>query len=234
MDAPAFKSTDLALPPLPGFDRETEQKPLDLFQYWLVVLKHKWGILSVALLAGLIGIYMAYKAVPIYQSRVTLQIEREGGPTIGNLLNFPIYQQEFYQTQYELIRSWSVAEIAAERLGLGTGPSSGYDVAIEGAGEAGSSVTDLVLSGGPETLEGTLLDADDATRIYEDIVRAMRDPGLLEYAGQDMFRARVYPIPARGRVRIELAYEEAALAEIDLDRVRRVRAAIPVAEHRRH
>jgi len=91
---------------------------LDIRQYLGVLLKFKWGILSVALLAGLIGLYMAYRAVPIYQSRTTLQIEREGGPTIGNLLRIPLYQREFYQTQYELIRSWTVAEMAAERLGL--------------------------------------------------------------------------------------------------------------------
>ncbi len=90
----------------------------DIRYYLGILLKFKWGILSVALLAGLIGLYMAYKAVPIYQSRATLQIERDAGPTIGDLYRAQIFQFEFYQTQYELIRSWTVAEMAAERLGL--------------------------------------------------------------------------------------------------------------------
>ena len=59
----------------------------------------------------------------------------------------------------------------------------------------GSSVTDLVLSGGPETLEGRLLDADDATRIYEDIVRRLIDPALLRSIGDDLYEVRAFPIP---------------------------------------
>ena len=61
---------------------------------------------------------------------------------------------------------------------------------------AGSSVTDLVLSGGPETLEGKLLDADDATRIYEDIVRRLIDPALLRSLDGDMYEVRAFPVPA--------------------------------------
>ncbi len=95
-----------------------DSEALDIREYLQVLLKYKWGIISVALLAGLIGLYMAYKAVPIYRSTATLQIERDGGPTIGQIFRIQVYQTEFYQTQYQLIRSWGVAEIAAERLGL--------------------------------------------------------------------------------------------------------------------
>lgn len=91
---------------------------LDIREYLQVLLKFKWGIISIALLAGLMGLYSAYKAVPIYRSTATLQIERDGGPTIGQIFRFQIYQSEFYTTQYELLKSWGVAEIAADRLGL--------------------------------------------------------------------------------------------------------------------
>jgi Ca-activated chloride channel homolog len=60
----------------------------------------------------------------------------------------------------------------------------------------GSSVTDLVLSGGPETLEGRLLDAADATRIYEDIVRRLIDPALLRSLKGDLYEVRAFPVPA--------------------------------------
>jgi capsular exopolysaccharide synthesis family protein len=98
--------------------QEEAESSLDLRRYLQVLSKFRWGIISMALLAGLLGLYMAFRAVPIYRSTTTLQIERDGGPTIGNLLRVPIYQLEFYNTQYELIRSWSVAEMAARRLGL--------------------------------------------------------------------------------------------------------------------
>lgn len=97
-----------------------EQQPaggLDLREYLRVLFKFKWGIISVTLLSGLIGLYAAYRMAPIYRSTATLQIERDGGPKLGDLL-LNTFQSEFYTTQYELIRSWSVAEMAAERLDL--------------------------------------------------------------------------------------------------------------------
>jgi Ca-activated chloride channel family protein len=56
--------------------------------------------------------------------------------------------------------------------------------------------------------EPELLPADKAREIYEGIVRSMRDPALLEYAGRDAFRARVFPIEPRGTKRIRLSYTE--------------------------
>ena len=61
---------------------------------------------------------------------------------------------------------------------------------------AGSSVTDLVLSGGPETLEGRMLDADEAQRLYDEIVRRLIDPALLRSLGDDLYEVRAFPVPA--------------------------------------
>lgn len=62
-------------------------------------------------------------------------------------------------------------------------------------------------------VSGELLDKDKARRIYENIVRKMKDPGLLEYVGTGMYRARVFPIPARGTVRIQLEYSQTLRAD---------------------
>jgi Ca-activated chloride channel family protein len=43
-------------------------------------------------------------------------------------------------------------------------------------------------------MEAELLDANKARKIYEDIVRKQRDPALLEYIGNGMFKARIFPI----------------------------------------
>ncbi|MDE2640813.1 MAG: VWA domain-containing protein, partial [Chloroflexota bacterium] len=59
----------------------------------------------------------------------------------------------------------------------------------------GSAVGDLVLSGGPETLEGRLLDAGDAERIYEDIVRRLIDPALLQSISDTLYEVRAFPVP---------------------------------------
>jgi Ca-activated chloride channel family protein len=66
---------------------------------------------------------------------------------------------------------------------------------------------------GGHKMEAELLDAAQARRIYEDIVRRRRDPALLEYAGQGMYRLRIYPIPASGDVRIQIEYEQTLKSE---------------------
>lgn len=58
-------------------------------------------------------------------------------------------------------------------------------------------------------VQGELLAKDKAREIYENYVRKMKDPALLEYVGTRMFKARVFPIPARGQVRIKLEYTQA-------------------------
>ncbi len=61
--------------------------------------------------------------------------------------------------------------------------------------------------------QGELLDADKARQIYEDIVRQMRDPGLLEYMGQGVFKTRIYPINPLSEKNVKLAYQEALRME---------------------
>lgn len=55
---------------------------------------------------------------------------------------------------------------------------------------------------------GELLEADKARGIYEDIVRKMRDPALLEYVGSRLFKLRIFPLPANGDRQVKLSYTE--------------------------
>jgi Ca-activated chloride channel homolog len=57
-------------------------------------------------------------------------------------------------------------------------------------------------------VDAELLDAAKARSIYEDIVRRLRDPALMEYAGQGLFRVRVFPIEPHSSKRIVLKYTE--------------------------
>lgn len=60
---------------------------------------------------------------------------------------------------------------------------------------------------GKET-RAELLDANKAREIYEDIVRKMKDPALLEYSGTDLYKIRIYPIEPRSDKRIRIKYSE--------------------------
>jgi Ca-activated chloride channel family protein len=57
-------------------------------------------------------------------------------------------------------------------------------------------------------VEAELLAADKARSIYEGIVRSMRDPALLEYAGQDVFKVRIFPIEPNSRKRVALSFTQ--------------------------
>ena len=64
----------------------------------------------------------------------------------------------------------------------------------------GSVADGFTMTVGGKEIVGEVLDAGQARSVYEAIVRQRRDPGLLEYAGEGMLRARIFPIPANGEV----------------------------------
>jgi Ca-activated chloride channel family protein len=57
-------------------------------------------------------------------------------------------------------------------------------------------------------VEAELLNAGKARRIYEDIVRRMRDPALLEYSSNGVFKVRLYPIEPYSKKRVKITYQE--------------------------
>ncbi len=62
-------------------------------------------------------------------------------------------------------------------------------------------------------LVGEVRSRDEARRIYDQIVRTMKDPGLLEYAGKDLFQASIFPIPGNSDKKLELTYSQVLKAE---------------------
>jgi Ca-activated chloride channel family protein len=70
----------------------------------------------------------------------------------------------------------------------------------------GATVTDLVMYVDGEPFSAKILGADEARDIYEEIVRTLRDPALLEYIGQEAIQASVFPIQPHDEVKIEIEY----------------------------
>lgn len=66
---------------------------------------------------------------------------------------------------------------------------------------------------GQRRLAGEVVERNKARQIYNDIVRTMRDPGLLEYVGKDLFQASVFPIPGNSDKKIELRYSQVLEAQ---------------------
>ncbi|MBI5052904.1 MAG: VWA domain-containing protein [Chloroflexi bacterium] len=69
-----------------------------------------------------------------------------------------------------------------------------------------------------QKISAKILDANEAKRIYQDIVAKRRDPALLEYIGQGAVQASVFPIPPKGERRIQLEYSQVLAADNGLVR----------------
>src|SRR5262249_23468798 len=64
-----------------------------------------------------------------------------------------------------------------------------------------------------KAVEAELLAADKARGLYEDIVRKLKDPALLEYSERDLFKVRIFRIEANASKRITLAYSQVLKAD---------------------
>jgi predicted Zn-dependent protease len=61
---------------------------------------------------------------------------------------------------------------------------------------------------GNELVEADVVEKQRAREIFEDIMRSNRDPALLEWAGGNIFKARVFPIPGNSEKRIKITYTQ--------------------------
>lgn len=70
------------------------------------------------------------------------------------------------------------------------------------------AVDQLTLMVDGKEFEGKVLPADEARKIYEDIVRRNQDPALLEWMGSGLFRTSVFPVPAGAKRTVNLRYTQ--------------------------
>lgn len=77
----------------------------------------------------------------------------------------------------------------------------------------GSTVRAFEMEGMPNEGQAQILSREEARRIYESIVRSMRDPGLVEFAGLNLIKTSVFPVAAGGTQKIRLTYEQVLVAD---------------------
>ncbi len=76
-----------------------------------------------------------------------------------------------------------------------------------------ASIAEFAIWDGDRRLVGEVRGREEARRIYDEIVRRQRDPGLLEYAGRDLFQASIFPIPPHSDKKLEITYTQVLKAE---------------------
>ena len=108
-----------------GWDAGDERSnSFNLAEYWRLALKHRFLILAVFVSAVVIGVVITLLTTPIYTASATVQIDREAARVLNVDDASPresmIQGEEFFQTQYGLLRSRSLAERVIEARGLDT------------------------------------------------------------------------------------------------------------------
>lgn len=84
----------------------------------------------------------------------------------------------------------------------------------------GAVFQNLSLFAGEVELRGEMMRGEEARSIYEEIVRRRRDPALVELAGQDLLRARVFPIEPGQSRKIILRYTQILPADAGIVKLR--------------
>lgn len=77
----------------------------------------------------------------------------------------------------------------------------------------GAAVHSFLFEGSSREPTARLLPRDEARRTYDAIVAQIKDPALLEFAGWNLIRSSVFPVPAHGTQRVRLSYDHVLTAE---------------------
>jgi Ca-activated chloride channel family protein len=77
----------------------------------------------------------------------------------------------------------------------------------------GAAVHSFLFDGPLREPSARLLPRDEARRTYDSIVAQIKDPALLEFAGFNLIRSSVFPVPANGTQRVRLTYDHVLQSE---------------------
>lgn len=106
-----------------GWSADADGPPVfDLAAYWRLALKHRILLIGCFLTALAIGAALTLLMTPVYTAQATLQIDRESARVFNSEDVTPretlSQGEDFYQTQYGLLRSRSLTERVVDSLGL--------------------------------------------------------------------------------------------------------------------
>lgn len=97
---------------------------IDLAQLWQVLVRQKTIIITAALSIFFIALLIAVLTTPIYKASTTIQIQ----PNKTQLLEYGLNAngeniargKDFYQTQYEILKSHNIANRVIAKLDIGS------------------------------------------------------------------------------------------------------------------
>ncbi len=135
-----------------GLD-ENDGEGMSLKDYWAVIVRHKFTIILFVIIALVVAAISTTLQTPIYRSSVKLQIDREAARVVnfeGVTPREAAYSFDFYETQYQLLKSRGLAKRVIEQLGL----ESSEQFRAREKPSFFRSLKNFFSSGSPQTSEG--------------------------------------------------------------------------------
>jgi len=114
------------LPSPPGFYYEPsqEEKEVNLRDYWRVIQKRRWTIIAFFFIVLITTAVATFTMRPIYRATTTLQINKENPQIVDFKEIFAVntMDMDYYQTQYKILESRSLAKRVIQPLKLSEHP----------------------------------------------------------------------------------------------------------------
>jgi capsular exopolysaccharide synthesis family protein len=128
--------------PPPSYVVEEEQ-PTHLREYWRILVRHRWAALALLLMTVVVGAVYTYSQPNIYSATATVRIEKEE-PRILKIEQVappPTQADDYYQTQYRMLQSRTLANRVIDQLNLTEHPEFNNQLAPRGLSHWAGAIT---------------------------------------------------------------------------------------------
>ena len=183
---------------------DADEDIIDLSHYSRVVNQSKWRILSLALVITFLVALIVLSLTPIYKATSSLLIESEETNivSIEQVYGLDASKKEYFETQYEILKSRYIAEKVVNKLALDSHP-----IFIEKLDESNSSAFDGIKT----TLKSilTFLPQKEREPLSEDEQAQLRKELLITLFSENL---TISPVPNTQVVKIAYTSESPKLA----------------------
>ena len=93
---------------------------IDFAQYWQTIRRYQWRIISLAVIITILVAMVVMSMTPVYRASSSLLIEAEEAKVVSieEIYGLNANRKEYFETQYEILKSRQIAEKVVDKLDL--------------------------------------------------------------------------------------------------------------------
>lgn len=151
----------------------TNEEVIDLLAYAKTIYSYKWRLLALSFLTTFIATLIVLQLTPIYKGEATLMIESEldNVLSIEEVVGLDSSRKEYFLTQFEVIKSSTIAERVVRSLNLSQ--NSVFTDDIQDTGSIG--ILQKWFNFLPQPLDTTLKDDEREEQLFKAAVKKLRE-----------------------------------------------------------